>query len=132
MTFTDNASGSPRQVTLPLGRAKASLSAASLTFSAQTSATNNASQSVTLTNTGDQTLTNLIVNSSGEFAQTNNCANSLAASASCTINVTFKPTGNGNRTGALTFTDNASDSPQTVSLSARRACGGGVSVSAAI
>ena len=134
VTFTDNASGSPQQVTLHgsgAGTAKASLSAASLTFSAQTSATNNASQSVTLTNTGDETLTNLIVNSSGDFAQTNNCANSLAASASCTINVTFKPTGNGNRTGALTFTDNASDSPQTVSLSGAAPAAGGVSVSAA-
>ncbi|MGD0225419.1 MAG: choice-of-anchor D domain-containing protein [Terriglobia bacterium] len=132
VTFTDNASGSPQQVSLRGtggGAAKARLSTASLTFSGQPGSANNSSQSVTLTNTGDETLTNLIINASGDFAQTNNCADSLAASASCTINVTFKSTGNGNRTGALTFTDNASDSPQSVSLSGTAATAGGVLLS---
>lgn len=133
VVFTDNASGSPQQVSLRGtggGVAKVSLSATNLTFSAQTSSTNNAAQSVTLTNTGEATLTNLIIDASGDFAQTNNCAASLAVSASCTINVTFKSTGNGNRTGALTLMDSASDSPQTVSLSGTAvAAAGGLSLS---
>jgi hypothetical protein len=40
----------------------------------------------------------------------------VAASASCTINITFKPTGGGSRTGNLSLTDNAAGSPQTVRL----------------
>ncbi|MGB7591531.1 MAG: IPT/TIG domain-containing protein, partial [Terriglobia bacterium] len=36
--------------------------------------------------------------------------------ASCTLKVTFKPTATGTRTGVVTLTDNASSSPQTVSL----------------
>jgi hypothetical protein len=54
---------------------------------------------------------------SGDFAQTNNCAGSVAPTASCTVNVSFTPTAPGNRTGALTLTDNAGNSPQTVTLS---------------
>src|SRR5207247_8134408 len=56
---------------------------------------------------------------SGAFAQNNNCPMSpstLAASASCTINVTFTPSVGGTRTGTLTVTDNAGGSPQTASL----------------
>jgi hypothetical protein len=42
---------------------------------------------------------------------------------SCVINVTFTPTASGSRSGSLTFTDNAGDSPQTVSLSGTAAVG---------
>jgi len=137
VTFTDSASGSPQQVVLRGtggGSAKVGLSTSSLTFSAPAGAANSASQSVTLTNTGDATLNNLTVNASGDFAQTNNCAESLVANVSCTINVSFRPAGNGNRTGTLTFTDSAGDSPQTVSLSgtsaaAPAAATGGLSLS---
>src|SRR5207302_8213533 len=41
---------------------------------------------------------------------------SLAPGASCTINVTFKPTQSGIRTGTASITDNAPGSPQKVSL----------------
>src|SRR5208337_2988342 len=58
----------------------------------------------------------------------NNCAGSVAAGAGCTISVTFTPTAPGNRTGALTLTDNASNSPQTVTLSGT-GFGGTVSLS---
>jgi len=40
----------------------------------------------------------------------------VAAGASCVVKVSFSPTQTGVRTGSLTFTDNAPDSPQTVSL----------------
>jgi chitodextrinase len=53
----------------------------------------------------------------GDFVQTNNCGASLAANANCSINVSFKPTAAGSRTGTFTVTDNASNSPQTASLS---------------
>jgi hypothetical protein len=120
LTLADNASGSPQRANLRGtggGGAKASLSASSLTFSGQSVSTTGASQSITLTNTGTESLTSLTIAASGDFAQTNNCAGSVATSASCNINVTFTPTANGSRTGALTLTDNAADSPQRVSLS---------------
>ncbi len=51
----------------------------------------------------------------GDFSQTNNCS-SVATGSSCTVNVTFKPTASGTRTGTLTVTSNANNSPATVGL----------------
>jgi hypothetical protein len=53
----------------------------------------------------------------GDFAQTHTCGASLAAGASCTFTVTFKPTTTGTRSAVLSVTDNASGSPQQVPLS---------------
>jgi hypothetical protein len=52
----------------------------------------------------------------GDFSQTNDCLSTLPADANCTFDVTFKPTAAGSRTASLAVTDNASGSPQTVSL----------------
>ena len=119
LTLTDYAENSPQTVTVSgMGVAPAvNLSPTSLNFSGQSVSTTSAAQTVTLTNSGNGPLGNLTIVASGDFAQTNNCSNSVAASNSCTINVTFTPTAPGNRTGALTLTDNAAGSPQTVSLS---------------
>src|SRR5438094_3071729 len=73
-------------------------------------------QKVTLSNTGNSTLGITSIAASGDFAQTNTCGSSVAAGGNCTISVTFKPTTTGTRTGAITITDNASDSPQSVAL----------------
>jgi hypothetical protein len=43
----------------------------------------------------------------------------VAANGSCAINVTFSPTGPGGASGSLTLTDNATNSPQVVSLSGK-------------
>jgi hypothetical protein len=71
---------------------------------------------VTLTNTGTASLTISNVTTPSNFAQTNNCGTSLTAGASCTFQVTFTPTGSGAHTGNLNVFDNASGSPQKVSL----------------
>jgi len=119
LTLTDNATNSPQTVTLSgTGLAAvASLSATSLTFSGQALSTQSASQTLTLTNTGSVALAPLAISASGDFAQTNTCAGSVAPSASCVISVTFTPTAVGARSGVLTLTDNALNSPQSVSLS---------------
>jgi hypothetical protein len=119
LTLTDHASNSPQTVTLSgTGLAPVvSLSATTLSFAAQTVSTASAPQTLTLTNTGNGALTPLTIAASGDFAQTNTCAGSVAVSASCTIGVTFTPTAGGARSGALTLTDNASNSPQTIQLS---------------
>lgn len=53
----------------------------------------------------------------GDFAQTHTCGTMLSEGSSCSIDVTFKPTSSGTRTAAVSVTDNATDSPQMVSLS---------------
>jgi len=45
------------------------------------------------------------------------CGSTVAPNASCVVKVAFAPTQSGLRTGNLTFTDNAPDSPQNVALS---------------
>jgi hypothetical protein len=52
-----------------------------------------------------------------DFGESDNCGSSLASAASCIINLTFTPPAVGTVTGTLSITDNASGSPQTVSLS---------------
>ena len=96
--------------------ATVSLAPATLTFAEQSVGSSSAAQPVTLSNTGNQILT-LVLSVSANFTETDNCGMSLAASASCTINVSFAPTTSGTLTGTLSIADNATDSPQTVSLS---------------
>jgi hypothetical protein len=103
-------------VTAPM----ASISPASLTFGSQLVGTGSESQAVTLSNAANaEQLSISGVTASGDFSATNNCGGSVAGGTSCTINVTFTPTAEGQRTGTLTVTDNgngATGSIQTVSL----------------
>ena len=131
LTITDDAlNGSPQTASLT-GTGVAALAAlfpSSLTFANQNVNTTSTTQPVTLTNSGTSTLNISSISTSGDFSQTNNCGTSLAAGASCTLNVAFTPTATGTRTGTLTIADNASNgSPQTASLS-----GTGVSAIAAL
>jgi hypothetical protein len=97
----------------------AAVSPGSLTFGTQNVGTTSASQPVTLNNTGTAALTITGIATSANFGQFNNCRSSVAASGSCTINVTFSPSATGPLTGTLTITDNngAAGSRQTVRLS---------------
>lgn len=80
-------------------------------------------QIITLTNAGNATLsvTSIVAatttGGSSSFTESNNCGASVSPSASCTISVKFSPTVVGNANGTLTITDNASNSPQAVTLS---------------
>jgi uncharacterized repeat protein (TIGR03803 family) len=99
------------------------LSPTSLSFSGQLVATTSAAQQVTLTNSGNASLTFTAISTTGPFAiapSGTTCSTSgpVASSGSCTVAVTFVPTAGGPASGALSFTDNASGSPQTISLSA--------------
>jgi len=118
LTITDNASPGTQTVGLTgMGTAPVvSLSPASLTFPAQPVGTSSSPQTLTLSNAGNAVLTIAGITASGDFSQTNTCSSSLAPSATCILNVTFKPTAAGTRTGTVTITDNAIGSPQTVAL----------------
>jgi hypothetical protein len=118
LTIVHSAPGSPGTVTLAgagLGPA-ATLSATSLDFGHQPVETTSAPKTVTLSNSGNTSMTVSSITASGDYARTHNCPSSLAAGSYCTISVTFTPTAAGSRTGALTITDNASGSPRTVTL----------------
>ena len=69
-----------------------------------------------VTFTSNAGLTIKSITTTGDFAQTSNCGNRLAVGGSCTISVTFTPTQKGNRSGKLTITDSAPDSPHVVNL----------------
>jgi hypothetical protein len=89
----------------------------SLTFGSTTVGATSTAQSVTVTNTGNASASVTSIVASGDFAQTNTCGTSIAAGATCSISVTFKPTASGTRTGSVTITSSAVNSPTSVSLS---------------
>jgi Abnormal spindle-like microcephaly-assoc'd, ASPM-SPD-2-Hydin len=97
-----------------------SLSPTSLNFGNEQLGTSSPSQTITLTNTGDSSLSissiAIVGSSAKDFSQTHSCKSSLGAGASCTISVTFSPTQLGTRSKSLDLTDNAAGSPQSVSL----------------
>ena len=95
----------------------ANLNPASLTFSEQTVGTTSATQFVTLSNPGTTDLTISRIAATLPFWQKNNCRSGLVAGASCTIQITFAPTKAGPFTGSIKITDDASPSPQVISLS---------------
>ena len=91
------------------------LSSSSLVFASQQINTTSLGQALTITNTGNASLSVSNIAASGDFTQTNNCS-TVAAGASCTITVKFVPTVVGKRTGTITVTDSAPGSPHSVSL----------------
>jgi hypothetical protein len=94
-----------------------SLSATTLNFKKVPIGQTSSPKTVTLTNTGTATLNISSITASGDFHISNNtCGATVAAGASCAVSVTFTPTKKGTRAGNLTFTDNAPNSPQLVSL----------------
>src|SRR5712664_1475844 len=84
-----------------------SFSPATLTFANQDIGTSSNSQPVTITNFGGSPLNFSGISASGDFAQTNNCPNSLVAGASCTASVSFAPAVTGPATGLLTLNDDS-------------------------
>jgi len=57
------------------------------------------------------------IKTTGDFSETDNCTPSVNAASSCQLMVTFTPTATGQRTGAVTISDNAVGSPQVINLS---------------
>jgi hypothetical protein len=102
---------------LAQGAATVTLSPSSLIFGTQLKGTTSAAQTVTLTNTGNASLSLTSIRGSAFFTDTTTCQATLAAGASCTISVSFAPGQNGTVTGSISVSDNASGSPQTVALS---------------
>jgi subtilase family serine protease len=104
-----------------------SLSPTSLKFGTKVVGTTSGGKKVILTNTGNETLNITSIATSAPFAlktvkatkKVTPCVNggTVAAGATCEIEVTFSPTEAQAYTGDVTFTDNASPTTQQVSLS---------------
>lgn len=121
LSLSYEGAGSPQKVGLAgtgVAVPKVKLTPTSLKFTTQLVGTTSKAQTVTLTNTGGQTLTfsGSGISTTGPFSQTNNCGSGVASGASCQIQITFKPTAAGTAAGTITINDNAALSPQKVPL----------------
>jgi hypothetical protein len=111
----DNATGSPQTIALSAlghGYPGTTLSAAVLDYANTYIGSTTASQTVTLTNSGTDTLKIISIGltgpNTGDFtAPVTTCPASIAPKASCTISTAFAPTAVGTRTAAILITDNA-------------------------
>jgi hypothetical protein len=124
LNVTDNAAGSPHKVTLTGTGTTAptmTLSTTSLSFPATLHGTTSVAQTVTLTNSGTSTVTLKSIALAGSnptaFVQLNTCGATLAAAASCSVYVAFKPAAAGSFTATLSIADTGAASPQSVTLS---------------
>jgi hypothetical protein len=119
LTVTSDASNSPLAISLSgTGMQPAlTISPSSLDFSNVTVG-QNSSQNVTLTNSGNANLTvNLATISGAGFGMTGLALpKTIAAGANISFSVSFTPTSTAGETGSIVFTDNASNSPQTLAL----------------
>ncbi|HEX4007888.1 MAG TPA: choice-of-anchor D domain-containing protein [Acidobacteriaceae bacterium] len=97
-----------------------------LAFAPQQIATTSTTQSVTLTNTGDESLTAIAVSIAGDFSVVNNCGASLQGHASCSILIAYTPTVVGAEPGKLQVTDEFRT--QSVALSGSGVAPPGISV----
>lgn len=124
----DNAANSPQTMAVS-GVAVSlvpavTLSPASLTFASTAKGTAAPAQAVTVKNTGNAALSlsatgqgiKIAGTDASSFTETNTCGTSVAAGASCRITVTFKPAATGALTAQMTIADNATGSPQAITL----------------
>ena len=104
---------------LKIGAASApavALSPALLQYASQTVGSSSPAQTVLLRNVGSSPLLITSITPSGDFAETDNCGNSVSAAGSCTLSITFTPTAPGTRAGTILIQDDAAGSAQIISL----------------
>jgi hypothetical protein len=125
LTITDNGQNNGIQTVGLLGGATntITISPTSLSFGNQAVNSTSAAQMVTITNTGNTTVTVPSIIAPVGFGETDNCTNSgglvpvgASGQMSCLIMVTFAPTSVGAFSGSLMITDSAQGSPHSVML----------------
>jgi hypothetical protein len=89
-------------------------------YAGQTVGTSSTPWSLTLTNSGNDSLSigNIAIGgmNPGDFSETNNCPATLTAGSYCTIQVTFAPTAVGPRIAQVLITENSAGSPHSAYL----------------
>jgi hypothetical protein len=86
-----------------------------LSFASQAIGTTSLSKNIKVTNEGNSNLF-LAIAVTGDFLEQNNCGTKLGIGKNCTIQVWFRPTTTGRRTGLITIKDNAPGNPQLITL----------------
>jgi hypothetical protein len=100
------------------------LNPAWLDFGLLSIGTQSSAKTVTLTNTLKAALHPGVITVTGDFSETDNCAGkTLNAGESCAIQVTFKPTANGSRTGQLSVAVDVNGGTLSAALSGTGASG---------
>jgi hypothetical protein len=87
-----------------------------LNFGSEEVGKTSSAKKVKLTNSGNAKLKISSISVSGDFLEQNNCGKGLAVGKRCTIQVSFKPTAKGVRTGDVSVVDNAHGRTQMISL----------------
>ncbi|MGA3131278.1 MAG: choice-of-anchor D domain-containing protein [Terracidiphilus sp.] len=138
LTFVDSDSSSPQTVTLSgTGTSPTSTLTASpstLSFATVTVGSSSPSQSASLYNGGstEVSISSIVItgtNSSDFSISSKTCGTSISPNGTCSVGIVFAPSASGTRAAALTFTDTATNSPQTVSLSGTGGISTGFSIS---
>ena len=119
LTLGGNFSGSPVSISLSgTGLATTGvLSLSSLSFGNQIVGTSSAVQATTLMNTGNTPLNIAAIQVTGDFSQTNSCPATLQPTFTCPINIQFRPTAAGPRTGSVSVSSNANPAIAPATLS---------------
>jgi hypothetical protein len=118
LTLIDSASSKPQVIELSGTGTWVNLSPVKLNFGAQKLGTSSPAQTITLKNTGSGPLsvTGFQIYTH-EYMETDNCAtHALAAGASCTIRVVFRPTHTGVRDSGMQVFDDGGASPETLRM----------------
>jgi hypothetical protein len=123
ITISDSVGGGSQVLKITgsvVGSSKAAVSPGALFFGNNVYGNPSKALTAILLNTGTAPLNVTSIAISGanpsDFSQTNTCPATLAVGASCVINATFTPAAMGPRTASLSISDDALNSPQTVSL----------------
>jgi hypothetical protein len=115
LTITDSAGNSPQVISLTGNGVKSTVSYSpaqgGIYFYNQIVNTPSTSQPVTINNIGSTALTFNSISSTADYPYTTNCGGTLAAGASCTVQVKFSPKALGSRPGSLTIANSATSSP---------------------
>lgn len=121
LLLNDNTVTDANTIVLTGTGVKIAPSPSSLTFGSEAVGSSTATKQVTLTNPGSSTLSISSIAITGtdasSFVLNYTCGSTLAAGASCLMNVAFHPATTGALTAEITITDNGGNSPQTVTLS---------------
>ena len=125
ITINDDAPDSPQNISLTgtgiASQSGATLSSSLVSFPATTQGVASPSQTITLTSSGTTALhiasVVLAGTSPSDFVMTTTCSGSYSPSATCSVTVTFAPLVAGSRSANISISDDAPNSPQTISVS---------------
>jgi hypothetical protein len=121
VTATYTLSGKQVQTAIPVKVRAPKLTAApaALSFGSQNVGSGSAPQQITLSNTSNSPISVIGIRATADFAEADDCVSSspLPPSASCTVSISFVPTGSGSRNGGVTISNNFSNIPATLQLS---------------